>query len=92
MSTRQSISRLTRLVSAVGRFLADMALFAGTILVLWGGMTWLGVAVDRALGTAPGRNAIIGQAGPFAMLGLVTGCIASLYALNWIVTRVRRDR
>jgi hypothetical protein len=90
--TRQSISDLVRFASELARFLGDIALFAGAIVVCWGGMTWVGIGIDRVLGTAPSGNVLRGQAGPFAMIGLVSGCFCSLYAINWIMSRAHRKR
>lgn len=92
MWDRARIDRFVDSVVALGRFLGDIALFAGTILVLWGGLTWLGNVVDHVFGLAPRGSIIVGQAGPFAFLGLVSGCIASLYAIPWVVKRAHGRR
>lgn len=88
----ERVDALGRLLVALGRFFADIALFGGTILVLWVGLTWLGHQVDLMLGTAPRGSIIVGQAGPFAFLGLIAGCITSLYAIPWVVRRAHRRR
>lgn len=74
----------------LGRFLADIGIFAGTILVVWGGLTWVGYALDRLFGTAPRVSVVMGQSGPFAMLGVISGMILSLFAANWVSNRRRR--
>ena len=92
MIDRDAVDRFVRSVVAFGRFLGDIALFGGTIAVLWGGLTWLGAAIDRILGTGPEGSVIPGTSGPFAMLGLISGCVASVYAIPWVVKRAHRKR
>jgi F0F1-type ATP synthase assembly protein I len=92
VSYPQIVDRIVRFGSALGAFLADIALFAGTLAVVWGGITWLGYAADRMLGTDPHGSVIPGQSGPFAMIGLIAGFVASLYAVNWVTTRAHRKR
>jgi hypothetical protein len=92
VAIRQRIAALGRLATAFGRVLADIALVGGTVAVLWGGFTWLGASIDEILGTNPQGRILVGQAGPFAMLGLVSGCISTPYVITWVVARVHRNR
>jgi hypothetical protein len=84
------IEAISRGAVELGRFLADIGIFAGTIVVVWGGCTWLGYALDRMFGTAPRVSVVMGQSGPFAMLGVISGMILSLFAANWVSNRRRR--
>lgn len=86
----ERVDALRRAISELGRFLADIGIFAGTILVVWGGVTWLGYALDKMFGTAPRVSLVAGQSGPFAMLGVIAGMLLSLYAANWVAGKRRR--
>jgi len=81
---------LGRAAAELGRFLVDVGLFVLTIVVVWGGITWLGYELDRFFGTAPRVSIVVGQSGPFAMLGVISGMLLSLYAANWVAVRRRR--
>lgn len=85
-----ALDSLARTLTELGRFLVDIAIFTGTILVVWGGVTWLGYALDRLFDTAPHASMVVGQSGPFAMLGVISGMLLSLYAANWVGNRRRR--
>lgn len=87
-----ALDALGRFLLALGRLLVDLAVFGVTIAAVGGGATWLGYSVDSILGTAPRDAGVVGQSGPFAMLGLICGFAGSLFAVNWLVGREQRRR
>lgn len=87
---REHVDQLSRATVELGRALLDVLVFVGTIAVVCGGLTGLGFALDHLFGTVPRVTLVAGQSGPFALLGIASGMLLSLYAANWVSKRRKR--